>query len=638
MKRLKFAIVSIFLLSLSTIGLNAQQSCYQIGLNEGKEIFNAAQRLEKSGKGVDAVPQYWEALRRFRLTRSCRDLPANHELDTWEDKSIKGITDGGGKINETTYLNASPRSLRFTENGGNLLITVNTNVNTWRVGNTPAWCTTRKSNNQLTVTCSKNTASTGRSEKLTIIANALTYEITIEQAGKTQVEISPSASVKITGLQFAGRYADGTSGNFGEKLYNNMTFLRPQITCNYLTKESKKIKLEYKILDPNGKLLSGPEYTYSEEINLRANLQQNDVLELSEWGVINGTAFAVTGKYTFEIWSSGVNMYSTAFEVLAKPLPPCEGIKITRVRFAGKLADGTSKGHGESLYNNMTFLLPRITLTNLTEDSKVFRLNFRILDPAGNLIAPITGNSWDKEMTINGNIQQVYEFDIPEWGSATGTSFEKAGIYQFEIWCSGKSIYTTSFEVMAPESQVQPQPKPKPSASSSGLKASVGIKAGLNLVNVSDETWADMRPDFHAGILFNLNFGHKGDKPGFFSLQPEVLYSRQGFKMDGEAINFDYITIPLMFKFYVYQGLNLEVGPWGAFLISVNPDSKAIDGMNIKLSDLKGGKDIGIAAGIGYDFNFGLILGARYQHGLSDMAGNLLWRNRVISISAGWKF
>jgi tricorn protease-like protein len=59
---------------------------------------------------------------------------------------------------------------------------------------------------------------------------------------------------------------------------------------------------------------------------------------------------------------------------------------------------------------------------------------------------------------------------------------------------------------------------------------------------------------------------------------------------------------------------------------------------NIKLSDLKGGKDVGVAAGIGYDFHFGLVAGARYLLGLSDVSNNLLWTNNVIAISLGWKF
>ena len=147
-----------------------------------------------------------------------------------------------------------------------------------------------------------------------------------------------------------------------------------------------------------------------------------------------------------------------------------------------------------------------------------------------------------------------------------------------------------------------------------------------------------MKFDFHAGIFLNLNFGGKDQQPGLFGLQPEVLYSRQGFAVGSRQINFDYITIPLMVKLYLYKGVNFEVGPWFSYLLSVSPNTIKFNSNNIQLSDLKDGKDVGVAAGIGYDLDMGLVVGARYQYGLSDMAGNLLWKNQVIAVSLGWKF
>ena len=648
MTRTRIKLAFVLLLFISIKGY-AQQSCYQIGLVEGRGIFTDAQKLEKNGKYVEAVPRYWEALRRFRLTRSCRDLPSNHELDSWEDKCIQGVTACGGKSNESTYLMASPQSLAFDENGGERTITISTNSDAWRIERTPSWCVSQKNNNRLIVKCKENVGTSNRRENLVVVAGTLRYEIAIEQAGKTSLETPASASIKITDVRFAGKYADGATSGYGEKLSVDMTFLLPQITCDHLVMESKKIKLGIKILDPNGKLLSGTGsgYTWSEEITSRGNLQKNDVFDVSQWGDGNGTTFATTGKYAFEIWCSGVNMFSTSFEVFPKSVPPCESIKITEVQMKGKYADNTTGDYGLPLYNHMTFLLPRITGVLLTEESKTIKFDFSILDPDGRPLASTSGGSWQTEITFHGSINQSCVFDVQEWGSNNAVTFSKTGIYQFQILCSGVSLFKTSFEVESKQKPVQIPSSTSSTSSSSAaaatsaasrIKVGVGVKAGLNLVHVADETWADMRPDFHAGILLNLNFGHKGTKPGFFSLQPEVLYSRQGFAMDGEAVNLDYIMIPLMFKIYAYQGFNIEVGPWGSYLVSVNPDSKAINGMNIKLSDLKGGKDVGIAAGIGYDFNSGLVIGARYQHGLSEMASNVSWTNRVISISLGWKF
>ena len=518
----KIKIVCLFLL-LATVEGYAQQTCYQIGISEGRALYNEAQRLENNGRCGEAVPRYWEALNRFRLTRSCRDLPANHELNTWENRCIQGVASCGGKSDESTVLIASPGTLSFTEKGGEQQIDVNTNITTWRVDRLPAWCTTQRSNNRLTVTCQENTETNSRSDKIVIVANRLTYEVTIVQEGKTIVEIPAYKRIKITEVTFAGKYTDDTSKGYDDAMYNNMTFLLPRITFDHLSMDTPTITLDFKILDPNGTLLTGTGsgYTYSDEITLRGNLQQNDVMEVAEWGDGNGTVFAATGTYTFEIWCAGTTLFSTSFEVLPKPIPPEEK-------------------------------------TEIVEEAK----------PA----SPIS-----------------------------------------------------------------------PASSVSQTKLGIGIKAGVNLATISNNTTGisfspEMKPDFHAGIFLNVNFGYQNQKPGLFGLQPEILYSRQGFAVNGEKINFDYITVPLMVKLYVYEGFNIELGPWVGYLLSVNPTSTSIDGNNIQLSDLKGGKDVGIAAGIGYESGLGLVVGARYQYGLSDMAGNLQWKNTVIAISLGWKF
>jgi hypothetical protein len=191
----------------------------------------------------------------------------------------------------------------------------------------------------------------------------------------------------------------------------------------------------------------------------------------------------------------------------------------------------------------------------------------------------------------------------------------------------------------------------KPAASASGIpappaskiKIGIGAKVGLNLATISSSITnirfsPEMKPDFHVGIFLNLNFGYRDQKPGLFGLQPEVLYSRQGFAVDGEKVNFDYITVPLMVKINVYEGFSAELGPWISYLLSVSPTAITLDRNNVRLSDLEGGKDVGVAVGIGYESDFGLVVGARYRHGLSDMANNLAWTNKVIAISLGWKF
>lgn len=185
------------------------------------------------------------------------------------------------------------------------------------------------------------------------------------------------------------------------------------------------------------------------------------------------------------------------------------------------------------------------------------------------------------------------------------------------------------------------------------FKTSFGLKAGANLatINNGQETInfsPSMKTDFQIGAVANLHFGKhckngstEGSPvgTGWFALQPELLYSRQGFKVNSETVNFDYISLPIMAKLYVAKGYNFEVGPYFSYMLSASPTSTVIDGARIAISDLKGGKDAGIAVGIGYESKSGgLTVGARYNYGMSDLTNNLKWKNNVIAISVGWLF
>ena len=153
MKHIKITFALIF---LAMAGVQAQ-SCYQTGLDEGKVLYGEALRLKNSNRCDEAAQQFWAALRRFRLTRRCADLPMNHELDAHEDNCINGITGCGWTIRsgatptndviERQELRASPQSLTVSDESGESLINITTNVADWRVSQAPSWLTAVKQGN-----------------------------------------------------------------------------------------------------------------------------------------------------------------------------------------------------------------------------------------------------------------------------------------------------------------------------------------------------------------------------------------------------------------------------------------------------------------------------------------------------------
>lgn len=95
-----------------------------------------------------------------------------------------------------------------------------------------------------------------------------------------------------------------------------------------------------------------------------------------------------------------------------------------------------------------------------------------------------------------------------------------------------------------------------------------GVKAGVNYADVKSELYPnhDNRLDFHAGIL-----GHIHMSP-HIALQPEIVYSRQGFEqMISSNLDFkmklDYINIPILFQ-YMNRGFRIETGPQVGFLVN----------------------------------------------------------------------
>lgn len=165
-----------------------------------------------------------------------------------------------------------------------------------------------------------------------------------------------------------------------------------------------------------------------------------------------------------------------------------------------------------------------------------------------------------------------------------------------------------------------------------------GAKAGVNLANVTGDTeGADMRTAFHVGILSELMFGDK------LAIQPEILYSSQGYKVEEEIMgrkhelnyNYSYINIPVMAKYYVTEGLNLQAGPQIGFLMSAKETESDTD-----IKDSLKSIDFGVNLGLGYKLANGIFFDARYNLGLSNIndLGDNKVHNGVIQISAGYSF
>lgn len=183
-----------------------------------------------------------------------------------------------------------------------------------------------------------------------------------------------------------------------------------------------------------------------------------------------------------------------------------------------------------------------------------------------------------------------------------------------------------------------------------------GVKAGLNFSNWTGDTeGVDLKSKvgLNAGAFAEIKFSE------IFSLQPEVLFSSQGTKVDNFETNIDgvdytgdvkfnlsYINIPVMFKYYVDEKFNVEAGPQIGFLASAKTATK-LEGysqtVNEDVKDSFESVDFGLNLGLGYDFTDHCFAVVRYNLGLSNIAkteaeDDSKINNSVLSFFIGYKF
>jgi hypothetical protein len=169
----------------------------------------------------------------------------------------------------------------------------------------------------------------------------------------------------------------------------------------------------------------------------------------------------------------------------------------------------------------------------------------------------------------------------------------------------------------------------------SSSKSTGGIKGGYNLASVSfdgnGET--DQRNGFHLGVYGESFISNS------FSIQPELMYSQQGYEITNSNGTFtqklDYINLPIMLKAYPSKNFFLEAGPQIGLAIS---HKEVYDGFITASREYDPQKfDWGMNFGAGFKTDAGISLGVRYHLGLGDLYDtNDKAFNRVLQFSLGF--
>ena len=178
----------------------------------------------------------------------------------------------------------------------------------------------------------------------------------------------------------------------------------------------------------------------------------------------------------------------------------------------------------------------------------------------------------------------------------------------------------------------------------------LGIKGGWNYANLDGRLAGlvnlsgDYVSGFHAGVYSTIDLNEN------FAVQPELLFNQFGTQqaipgVTGNAdITLSYVSVPVLLKYYVAPGLAVKGGPQLNILVDdqIGLNVGDFNTQTDVLSDvvnMYNSTDFGVQVGADYEFDFGLVLGANYYHGLTNVADIPLVDvgNRVVQVSVGWR-
>lgn len=161
-----------------------------------------------------------------------------------------------------------------------------------------------------------------------------------------------------------------------------------------------------------------------------------------------------------------------------------------------------------------------------------------------------------------------------------------------------------------------------PLSSFSQAEINFGIKGGANLSlflgEDAGETTFLTAP--HLGGLAQLTLGENNEGFISYAFQAEVFYSMQGAKETNGKTTLSYLNVPIMVqRYFGSSGFYIETGPQIGFLLAAK--TKDSNGTTNIKSQSKA-VDIALNVGIGYKFNSGIGISARYSNGLTSVSSN----------------
>jgi len=169
-------------------------------------------------------------------------------------------------------------------------------------------------------------------------------------------------------------------------------------------------------------------------------------------------------------------------------------------------------------------------------------------------------------------------------------------------------------------------------SSSAQSAVNFGVKGGVNLSAFlgDDANTNSFLTGPHFGGLARVALGENEEGFMQYVCQAEALYSVQGAKDETGKTTLSYLNVPLMIQRYLWSsGFYLETGVQVGFLLSAK--TKDAEGTTNVKSQLKP-VDVALNFGLGYKFNSGVGINARFSNGLTSVSSGYNVKNATIGL------
>lgn len=177
------------------------------------------------------------------------------------------------------------------------------------------------------------------------------------------------------------------------------------------------------------------------------------------------------------------------------------------------------------------------------------------------------------------------------------------------------------------------------------LHVGLGPKIGGGLAMATTPSFFDFdlksRFAYQGGVAFNVNISHHSSLGllgiGRWGLDVEVLYEARSFKAGNETLMMNYMEIPVLLQFYLAPEFHMEAGLTPTKLINISPDNLQSGNVVANMGGIKG-DDVMISAGACFKTPFNLVIGLRYNLGISEWAENFHSKTSTVMASFNYLF